>query len=163
MRQLRLFSTLKLRNDAVGQHLPEFDTPLVERIDIPDGALDKDLVLIERDQLTECLRCQLRRKDSIRRAVALEGAVRHLKRRDAFRCNFLGRLSERQGLGLGEEVSHQQIVVRWEWVQGLAETNEVTRDQLGPLVDELIKGMLAIGSGLSPDDGPGLVIHPPAF
>src|SRR5713101_4791401 len=58
MRELRLVATLKLRDDAVGQHLPQLDAPLVERIDIPDSALHEDLMLVERDQLSQRLRCQ---------------------------------------------------------------------------------------------------------
>src|SRR6266567_6483596 len=49
------------------------------------------------------------------------------------------------------------------WIQGLAEADEGARDQLGTLVDELIEGMLAIGSRLSPDNGPGLIVHLPAL
>ena len=37
---------------------------------------------------------------------------------------------------------------------------EVARDQLGALVDKLVKGMLAVGAGLPPDHRPGGVIHP---
>ena len=43
--------TLKLRDDAVGQHFPKFDAPLVERVDMPDRALHEDFMLVERDQL----------------------------------------------------------------------------------------------------------------
>ena len=31
---------------------------------------------------------------------------------------------------------------------------EVARDQLGALVDQLVEGVLAVGAGLAPDDGP---------
>src|SRR5260370_26902301 len=51
MRQLRFLSTLKLRNDAVRQHFARLDAPLVERIDVPDRALDEDFVFVERDEL----------------------------------------------------------------------------------------------------------------
>ncbi len=49
--------------------------------------------------------------------------------------------------------------MRLEWIQGLIEADEIARDQLGPLVDELVERMLAVGPGLSPDDRPGLVVH----
>src|SRR6266571_4715466 len=54
-------------------------------------------------------------------------------------------------------------MVRWQRVQGLAKPDEVARDQLGPLMDELVEGMLTIGSRLPPDNGPGLIVHPPAL
>lgn len=36
---------------------------------------------------------------------------------------------------------------------------EVTGDQLGALVDQLIEGVLAVGTRLTPDDGAGLVVN----
>src|SRR5262245_44115319 len=41
---------LELRDDALRQRLAELDTPLVERVDAPDGALREDRVLVERDE-----------------------------------------------------------------------------------------------------------------
>jgi len=49
MRKLRLSRALKLGDDAVGQHFAEFYAPLVEGVDVPDGALDEDFVLVEGD------------------------------------------------------------------------------------------------------------------
>ncbi len=43
----------QLRQDALGQHLPELHAPLVEGIDVPDGPLCEDTVLVECDQLAE--------------------------------------------------------------------------------------------------------------
>src|SRR5262249_58864123 len=37
-----------------------------------------------------------------------------------------------------------------------AEADEVTGDQLRALVDELVEGVLAVGSRLAPEDRPGL-------
>src|SRR3990172_8821547 len=44
---------LELREDALRQHLAELHAPLVERVDLPDGALGEDRVLVERDELAE--------------------------------------------------------------------------------------------------------------
>src|SRR5712692_2585723 len=60
MREPGFVGTLQFRNDAVGQHFPKFDAPLVERVDMPDCALHEDLMLVERDQLAQRLRCQPR-------------------------------------------------------------------------------------------------------
>lgn len=38
-------------------------------------------------------------------------------------------------------------------VQGLDWGEEVTWDKLGALVDELVEGVLTVGTTLSPDDG----------
>ena len=51
MLQYRLSRTFQLWNDAVGQDFPKLYTPLVKRVDVPDGALDKYFVLVERDKL----------------------------------------------------------------------------------------------------------------
>ncbi len=41
----------------------------------------------------------------------------------------------------------RQIVLR------LAGSNEIARDQLGTLVNQLVKGVLSVGSWFSPNDG----------
>src|SRR4029077_15342178 len=48
-----LGGSLGLGRDASGQRLAELHTPLVERVDAPDGALHEDLVLVERHQPSE--------------------------------------------------------------------------------------------------------------
>ena len=83
----------------------------------------------------------------------------HLERWDALCCDLLRRLAECQGLGLGKEIGHQEIVVRPKRVQRLIKADKVAWDELGSLVDELIEGMLAVGSGLPPDNGSGLIVH----
>src|SRR2546430_4836864 len=163
MRELRFLCTLKFRNDAVGQYLSQLDAPLVERIDMPDRTLNEDLVLIECDQLAQRLRCQSLHQNGVRRAIALESPVRNLEGWYSIGCNLLGRLAEGQGLSLRDEVRHQQIVVRFQLVQGLIEANKIARDQLGPLVDKLVERGLAIRSRLSPDDRPRLIVYLPAL
>ena len=46
MVELGLGVALELRDDALGQNLAEFDAPLIERVDVPDGALGKYAVLV---------------------------------------------------------------------------------------------------------------------
>src|SRR5258708_34713468 len=89
--------------------------------------------------------------------------MRPLTWRDTSWCAFFGSLAERPGLGLGEEVRHQEIVMRAQWVQGLAEADEVAQDQLGSLVYELVECVLPVGPRLPPDDRSGLIVHRPAL
>jgi hypothetical protein len=42
----RLCLALKLRNNPLGQNLAQFHAPLVERVDVPDGTLGEDAVLV---------------------------------------------------------------------------------------------------------------------
>src|SRR5690606_31442602 len=65
--------------------------------------------------------------------------------------------------GLCKEIGEQHVVVFADGVVRLCRCDEVARNQLGTLMDKLIKGMLSVGAGLAPDDGPGLVIHRMAF
>src|SRR3954454_20062404 len=39
--------------DALGEDLAQLDAPLVEGVDVPDGALYEHLVLVQRDQLAQ--------------------------------------------------------------------------------------------------------------
>jgi hypothetical protein len=41
-------SRSRVRDNSLRQLLAQFDTPLVEGIDVPDGALSEDAMLIER-------------------------------------------------------------------------------------------------------------------
>ena len=42
MAERGLCLALELRDNALGQHLAKLDAPLVERVDLPDGALSED-------------------------------------------------------------------------------------------------------------------------
>ena len=67
-------------------------------------------------------------------------------------------LAERERLGLREDVRHEDVVVVAERVQRLAEPDEVDRDELRALVDELVEAVLAVRPGLAPEDGARLVV-----
>ena len=57
------FARLEFRQYDFSQHFAEFDTPLIEAVDVPDNALDKNLVLIECDQRSQGSGCQLFEED----------------------------------------------------------------------------------------------------
>src|SRR5579859_774731 len=158
MGKLRLCAALKLRDNPLGQHFTQLDAPLIERIDVPDGPLNEDLMFIERDQLAQRLWRQSLCQDSIGRVVALKGAMRYLEVWPAIRLYLFGCLAEGQCLRLGEQVCHEYIVVRAERIQGLAEADKVARNQPGSLMDKLIVSVLPVRPRLPPDDRPGLVV-----
>ncbi len=83
--------------------------------------------------------------------------MRHEPVRRALGLDLLGRLAEGQRLGLGEDVRQEHVVVPAEGVERLAERDEVTRNEPGALMNQLVKGMLAVGSRLAPVDGTGIV------
>src|SRR6185437_878732 len=112
MLELGIRFALELRDDLLGQRLAQLHAPLVEGVDLPDRALGEDAVLVERHQLAERGRRQLLQQERIRRPVALEQPVRHEPIGRAFRLDLLGGLAESQGLGLGEDIGQQHVLMR---------------------------------------------------
>lgn len=47
------FAGFEFGVNIFGEDFAEFDAPLVEGIDVPNGALDEDLVLVEGNELAE--------------------------------------------------------------------------------------------------------------
>ena len=62
-------------------------------------------------------------------------------------------------LGLRKYVRQQHIVMPPERVERLREGDEVTGDEPGALMDQLIERVLAVGPRLAPVDRAGLVVH----
>src|ERR1700730_14949917 len=91
---------LDLRDDALGQDLAEFDAPLIERVDVPDGSLGEYAVLIQRNQLSQRGRRQTLHQNGVRRSITLEHPVRDEPIGRAFRLHLLARFPERERLGL---------------------------------------------------------------
>ena len=92
MAERGLCLALEFRDNALGQHLAQFHAPLVERVDVPDGALGEHAVLVKGDQLAENFRRQPIGENCVRRAVALENPVRYEPIRRALGLDLLGRL-----------------------------------------------------------------------
>ena len=103
MAQLRLLPAFKLRDNTLGQYLPEFHSPLIKGIDIPDGGLGKDIVLVEGYELTKCFGYEPLSKNCVRsneisRAYA-KGSVKIVKQdrtataKEAFFDNTKGEIT----------------------------------------------------------------------
>ena len=95
------------------------------------------------------------RKDCIRGTVALKHAVRDQPIRSALSFDLLGRFSEGQRFGLGKDVCQEHVVLAAERIERLLEGDKVARDEPGALVNQLIEGVLAVGSRLTPVDRAG--------
>ena len=119
MRQRGFRLALEFRDDALGQHLAKLDAPLVEGVDLPDGALGEDRMLVKSDELAESFRRQLVGQDGVRRAVAFEDAVRDEPVRRALGFDLLRRFSERQRFGLGENVGQEHVMMAAERIERL--------------------------------------------
>src|SRR4051812_38484655 len=53
VRQFRRALAFQLRRNPIRQHLAQLHAPLIERVDVPDRALDENAVLIQGDNLSQ--------------------------------------------------------------------------------------------------------------
>ena len=146
------------RGELPGHDFAELHPPLVERVDAPDRPLREHDVLVERHELAEGGRRQLRGKDGRARPVAGHHLVRDGLGRRAVGGDLLGRPPEGENRALREAVRHQQVVLIADLVIRLGESDEVRRDEPRALMEQLIEGMLAVGARFAPEDLPGLVV-----
>src|ERR1039458_5228694 len=109
--------------------LAQLHTFLIERVNLPDGALGEDDVLIKGDELAERFGRELLRQDRVRWAVALEDPVRHERIVPLLGLDLLRRHAESQRLTLREHVRQQQVVVAPKRRERLTEGNEVRSDE----------------------------------
>src|SRR5262249_11408775 len=145
----------------------EFHTPLIERVDVPDDALRKDLVLVERHQAAQCARRDLRYHNAVGGFIPCKELVgdQLLQRLAAQTCmrqfvaHLVFGLALHQCLGLGEEVGKEDGVMMPDRVVSFYGGNEVARDKLRALMDELIEGVLPVGAWFTPDDGAGRYVY----
>src|SRR5262249_43688703 len=124
----------------------------------PDGALREDTVLIECHECAERLRRQPLGENGARWPVAFESAVWHEPFRCAFGLDLFRRLAKGQGFSLGKDVRQQEVMVLAERIESLAEADEITGDELCPLVYQLVEGVLAVRPRLAPEDRPRLIV-----
>ena len=113
----------------------------------------------ERNQLSECRRAQAVHQNGVGRSIAIEHEMVDKPIRRAFGLDLLARFSKRERLGLRKDVRQQHIVMPAKRVERLSERNKITRNEPSTLMDQLIKGMLAIGSRLAPIDRAGLSLN----
>src|SRR6185369_12619696 len=154
--QYRFGGVFEVRNNALRQDFAEFNAPLIERIDVPEDTLSEYRVLVERDQLAECFGVELSSQDCVRGTIAFKDAVRHKPIRRSLRFYLLGSLTKCQGLGLGEHIGQQDVVMAAQPIRSPRERDEVARDQARALMDQLVKRVLTVCSRLTPIDGASL-------
>src|SRR5208282_6578966 len=150
---------LEFGDDALGQDLAQLNTPLVKGIDVPYCPLGEDAVLIKRNQFTEGGRRQSVDQNDIGWPITLEHPMRNEPIGRAFGLYLLARLAERECLGLGEDVRDEHVMMPTQGIERVTEHDEIGRNQLRPLMDQLIERVLTVGSRLAPVDGSGLVTY----
>ena len=108
-------------NDSLRQCFTELNSPLVERINVPDSSLGEDRVFVEGDELAQDFRCELLGENRVRWAVALENAMGHKPIGRAFSFDLLRRFAESQSLGLCEDIRQEDVVMSAQRIQLLSQ------------------------------------------
>src|SRR6185312_8897186 len=146
----RLGFTLEFRDDALGQYLAQFHTPLIERVNAPDCSLRKHALLVEGNQFAERLWSEPVSENCVRRPIALTYTVGYQPSRRALSLHLFRRPAKRQRLALSKDVRQQHIVMAPKRVERLAKCDEVAGDESCPLMDQLVERVLTISSRLTP-------------
>src|SRR5258705_6719878 len=157
MIELGLLLALQLRDDALSQHLAELDAPLVERVNIPNHPLGENGVFVKGNEFTEHFWCEPLGEYRVRWPVTLEDPMRHEPVRRALSLHLFGRLTERQRLGLSEDICQEHVVMLAQRIEWFGEGDEIARDEPGTLMNQLVERVLPIRSRLAPVDGTGLL------
>lgn len=151
---------LQLLLDLLGKNLAQLHTPLVEGVDVPDSTLSEGEVLVIRDQSSESGGSDLLSQNRSSGAVSKEGLVGDQVVGGTFSLDLLGGLTDHQGLRLSKEVGceHALVLATLDRVVGLGSHDEIRRDKLGALVEQLEEAVLGIGGRLAKQDGTGGVL-----
>lgn len=152
--------SLQLLLDVLGQDLAQLDTPLVEGVDVPDGALGEGEVLVVGDQGTQGGGGDLLGEDGGGGTVSKEGLVGHQALGSVFGLDLLGGLTDHQGLRLSKEVGgqHALVLAVLDGVVRLGGHDEVRGNELGTLVQQLEEAVLGVGGRFAEEDGAGGVL-----
>jgi len=65
----------QFREDSPCKLLSQLHTPLVKAEDVPDNSLNKDFMLVHRDEASKRHRGELPEQDGVGRSIALEDPV----------------------------------------------------------------------------------------
>src|SRR4030095_8928055 len=158
MIELGLRLALKLWDYALGQYLAELDTPLVERVNIPDDALCENRVFVKRDEMSQRFWCEPLRKNRVRWPVALEDPMRHEPIRRALSFHLLWCLTKSKRLALSERICQEYVVMTAQRIECFGECDEIARDEPGSLMKQLVEGVLSVRSGFAPVDWASFIL-----
>ena len=117
-------------------------------------------MLIQSHQLTQHRRRQPLRQNHRRRTTPGKRTVRNQRRRHPGSRHLLFTPTKSQSLSLGQQIGHQSIINP---ARRLSKTNEIHRNNLWPLMQQLEKSMLSIGTRRTPNNRPRGALHRPAI
>ncbi len=117
-------------------------------------------MLIQSHQLTQHRRRQPLRQNHRRRTTPGKRTVRNQRRSHPGSRHLLFTPTNSQSLSLGQQIGHQSIINP---ARRLSKTNEIYRNDLWPLMQQLEKSMLSIGTRRTPNNRPRGALHRPAI
>src|SRR5207248_3814756 len=139
MFEVRIVLPFQFWNDPLGKQLTELNSPLIERINIPNRALRENRVFIKGNEPAKGGWSEPLGQNGVGRAISFKYAMRDQPFRGAFGPNLIGCLPESQSFGLGKDVGHQNIVMAADRIEGLGKGDKIARNQAGALMDQLVK------------------------
>ena len=150
--------------NAFAELFAQFHPPLIKRIHIPDHALHEGPVFVERDECADGFRRCLLHRQGVARLVArnhfvgskpLNLSVGAPFRRQ-FCPGFFQGFAGHHGSGLAQAIGKQVRMMGGNRIVSGQGDDEVCRNQAGALVNQLVVGVLPVGTNPTPDDRPGL-------
>jgi hypothetical protein len=161
---------LQLRQYLLSQLLAEFDSPLVKTEYIPDNALRENFVLVHGYQAAQYSGRQHFKENGIGRPVAFESAERPETLNLFLVFTFFKKIGQHFFLSLAghqcfclrKEIGKQYLMMLSDRIMAYGRRKKVSRYKPGALMYKLVKGMLSVSAGLSPDNRTCLVSDSPA-
>ena len=112
-----LIRAFQLRYHSLCQYFPEFNSPLVKGINIPNDTLRKDAMLVKSNQRSKHFRRQLFCKKSVRRPVSLKCSMRCQPCGSSICFDLLLGFSEGKCFRLRKEICHEHCMLAAEGIQ----------------------------------------------
>ena len=116
-------------------------------------------MLVKGHEFAECFGGEALGENGVRRPIAFEYSMWHKPIRRALSLHLLGSFAKGQCLGLGENIRQQHVVMVSQQVERLYECDEVAGNEPGTLMDQLVKGVLAVCSRFAPVNRTSRVSH----
>ena len=139
MLEVRIVFAFEFWNDPLRKQLAELNSPLIERINVPNRALRENGVFVKSNETAERCGGEPLGQDGVGWPISFKYPMRDQPFRRTFGRDFIGCLPESERFGLGRDVGHQNIVMAADWVEGLGKGDKIARNQAGALMDQLIK------------------------
>ena len=143
-----------MRKDTLSENLTKLNTLLVKAVQVPYKALEHDLILKVSKKSTKGGRCKLITDDNAGWTFALEVLIQVLIFFAAGKCNDLS-----SNIGAKLLLAGAVLNVNIYSKLALLKADELKRNDIRALMEQLIEGMLSVGSWLTEDNRTGYIAY----